>query len=71
MEGFEARLTTPAETLEGRVGLTPSGASFVVATSGEGVHLLTLMDPAGTARYTVHLAAAGLAITYHGACVSE
>jgi len=35
------------------------------------VHLLTLMDPAGTARYTAHLAGAGLAITYHGACVPE
>jgi hypothetical protein len=35
------------------------------------VHLLTLMDEGGTARYTAHLSQARLAITYLGVCTEE
>ena len=68
MAEMEATLTTPAETLAGRVGLTGGGTPFVVAVTDGAVHLLTVMDAAGTARYTVHLAGAGLAVTYLGRC---
>ena len=66
-----ARFVTPAETVEGRLGVTPSGATFAVGIAGSAVHLLTIVDDAGAARYTVHLAGAGLAITYHGQCGAE
>ena len=71
MAEMAATITTPAETLSGRVGLTGGGAPFVVAVTDGAVHLLTMMDAAGTARYTVHLAGAGMAVTYLGRCESE
>jgi hypothetical protein len=71
MSEMEATIATPAETLGGRVGLTGDGAPFVVAITDGAVHLLTVMDAAGSARYTVHLAGAGMAITYLGRCQDE
>jgi len=70
-EGMEVRFVTPAETVEGRLGITPSGATFAVGIADSAVHLLTVMDDDGAARYTVHLAGAGLAITYQGQCGAE
>ena len=71
MAEMAATIVTPAETLAGRVGLTVDGAPFVVAVTDGAVHLLTVMDAAGSARYTVHLAGAGMAITYLGRCQDE
>lgn len=65
------RFVTPAGPVEGRLGVTPGGASFVLGVASGGVHLLTVMDARGTARYTAHLAGAGLAITYHGTCTAS
>lgn len=65
---------TPAETVRGTLGLTLGGATFVLGIAEGGVHLLTLMDEAGAARYTVHLpgpAGPGLSITYHGICTAS
>ena len=70
-EDMDARLVTPAETVEGRLGVTPGGATFALALTDDAVHLLTIMNAAGEARYTLHLADAGLAITYHGQCGTE
>jgi len=62
---------TPAETVRGTLGLTLGGATFVLGIAEGGVHLLTLMDEAGAARYTVHLPGPGLSITYHGICTAS
>ncbi len=62
---------TPAETVRGSLGLTPGGATFVPGIAEGGVHLLSVMDAAGAARYTVHLPAPGLSITYHGTCTAS
>ncbi|MEE4118253.1 MAG: hypothetical protein V2I65_04490 [Paracoccaceae bacterium] len=70
-EEFAARLVTPDETVRGSLGLTPGGATFVLGIAEGGVHLLTVMDADGTARYTVHLPGPGLSITYHGTCTAS
>jgi hypothetical protein len=67
-EGMRATLLTPSGDIEARLGLTPEGATVLVGITSGGVHLLTLMDEAGTARYTAHLAGAGMALTYLGTC---
>ena len=51
--------------------MTPGGATFVFGMDEGGVHLLTIMDAAGTARYTVHLPGSGLSVTYHGTCTAS
>jgi hypothetical protein len=70
-EDFAATLVTPAETVAGRLGVTPGGATFVIGVSEGGVHLLTVMDEDGAARYTVHLPGPGLSVTYHGTCTAS
>lgn len=67
-EGMRATLATPSRDIEARLGLTPEGAMVVLGIGPGGVHLLTLMDEAGTARYTTHLPGAGMALTYLGTC---
>ena len=70
-DGMAARLVTPSRTIEGRLGVTGGGASFVVAVAPGGVHLLTIAPPDGTARYTLHRAPPGRAITRLGTCTAE
>ena len=57
--------------MRGRLGVTPGGATFAFGIDEGGVHLLTIMDAAGTARYTVHLPGSGLSVTYHGTCTAS
>jgi hypothetical protein len=61
-------LSDSAGDVAGEVSFTPSGATYFLAVGERATHLLTVMGPAGETRYTVHLPAAGMAITYHGTC---
>lgn len=70
-EGMRATLRTPSADIEARLGLTQEGATVAVGIAPGAVHLLTLMDAEGTARYTVHLPGAGMAITYLGRCAAQ
>jgi hypothetical protein len=70
-EDWTARLDLPDGPVEGQLGLTPSGATLAIAIAGDGVHLLTVMDADGTARYTRHVTPAdgpGHAVTWLGHC---
>ena len=69
MKEMAATLVTPSASIEGRLGVTPDGATYALAVGDGGVHLLTVLGD--TARYTVHLPGAGLAITYLGTCGTE
>jgi hypothetical protein len=67
---WTARLGLPDGPVEGQLGLTPSGATLAIAIARDGVHLLTVTDAEGTARYTRHETGgeAGRAITWLGHC---
>jgi hypothetical protein len=72
---WRARLGLPGGAVEGQLGLTPAGATLAIAIAPEGVHLLSVLDAEGTARFTQHLTgdgtAPGRAITYLGYCREE
>ena len=63
-----ATLSDASGEVRGTVSFAPSGATYFFGVGERDLHLLTVMGPAGAARYTVHLPAAGMAITYHGTC---
>jgi hypothetical protein len=64
----DAVLSDASGDVAGSLSFTPSGATYFFAVGERATHLLTVMGPAGETRYTVHLPAAGMAITYHGTC---
>jgi len=66
-----AVFVTPAGSFQGRLGVTPDGATFALALSPGAIHLLSLSAEAGSARYTTHLTRDGMAITYVGTCQDE
>jgi hypothetical protein len=72
---WKARLGLPGGSVQGQLGLTPAGATLALAIAPEGVHLLSVMDADGTARFTKHLTGEGTtpprAITYLGHCREE